>query len=139
VGAVQTSSIYRSTCKVCHRVDQAFTLATARSSAFAGSPATFVAMVAFIMLWAVMGPYFRFSDTWQLVINTSTTIITCLLALLIQASANRSELAIQTKLDELLRIDITDHQKMIGIEHMTLNELEMLRDEIERAAREKAV
>lgn len=118
--------------------ERAFTRLTASSAEFAGKPIVFIAMTVFVLIWAGTGPYFHYSDTWQLVINTSTTIITCLLALLIQASANRSELAIQTKLDELLRIDISDHRKMIGIEHMTLTELEMLRGEIERAAREKA-
>lgn len=137
MGAVQTSSIYRSTCKVCHRVERAFTAVAAKSSAFAGSPATFVAMVGFVLIWAGTGPHYHYSDTWQLIINTSTTIITCLLALLIQSTANRSELAIQTKLDELLDIDTKDHRKMIGIERMTLSELELLRDEIEARTREE--
>lgn len=120
------------------RLERGFTAAAAGSSDLAGRPTTFVTMCALVVLWGSTGPHFRYSDTWQLVINTSTTIITCLLAFLIQASANRSELAIQTKLDELIRSDTVAHKTIIGIEHLTLRELEQLRDEIERAAREKA-
>lgn len=117
--------------------EHAFTRFAASASDLCGRPRTFVMVCGLVILWAATGPYFHYSDTWQLVINTSTTIITCLIAFLIQASANRSELAIQTKLDELLRVDTWDHRKMIGIEHMTLTELELLRAEIERTASER--
>lgn len=113
-------------------VERVFTRLTAASSDFAGKPGVFVVMCGLVLLWAASGPWFNYSDTWQLVINTGTTIITCLLALLIQASQNRSEVALQAKLDELLSSDNISHRRMIGIEHLTLSELEKLRDELER-------
>jgi low affinity Fe/Cu permease len=118
-------------------VDLAFTRFAGKSADLTGRPLTFVIVLVLIGLWAVTGPYYHYSDTWQLVINTSTTIITCLIGFTIQGSANRSEAAIQAKLDELLDIDTKDHRKMIGIEHMTLNEIEQLRSQIEARVREK--
>ena len=70
----------------------------------AGKPAAFVICCAVIVVWAVSGPVFGFSDTWQLIINTSTTIITFLMVFLIQNTQNRDGAAIQTKLDELIRV-----------------------------------
>lgn len=112
-----------------------FTDVTARAADWAGRPASFVLACALVLLWAATGPYFHYSDTWQLVINTSTTILTFLMVFLIQASQNRSEVAIQTKLDELLASDTQAHKNIIGIERLTLSELQGLHREIERAVK----
>jgi low affinity Fe/Cu permease len=95
-----------------------FAKATARA---AGHPATFCVAVAIILVWAVTGPLFGFSDTWQLVINTGTTIITFLMVFLIQNTQNRDSEAIQVKLDELIR--------SINGAHLALLDLEDLPDE----------
>ncbi|HKS55053.1 MAG TPA: low affinity iron permease family protein [Steroidobacteraceae bacterium] len=95
-----------------------FAKVTARA---AGAPATFCVAVAIILLWAVSGPIFGFSDTWQLVINTGTTIITFLMVFLIQNTQNRDSEAIQVKLDELIR--------SIDGAHLALLDLEDLEDE----------
>jgi low affinity Fe/Cu permease len=87
----------------------------------AGHPATFCAAVVIILLWAVTGPLFGFSDTWQLVINTGTTIVTFLMVFLIQNTQNRDSQAIQVKLDELIR--------SIEGAHLALLDLEELDDE----------
>lgn len=119
------------------RIERAFTAFAGGAASLAGKSRTFVLVCVLILIWAMTGPIFHYSDTWQLVINTTTTIITCMIGFLIQGSTNRDMLALQTKLDELLRIDISDHRRMIGIEHMTLTELEILRAEVELAAQLK--
>ncbi len=91
-----------------------------------------------VIVWAVSGPIFGFSDTWQLVINTGTTIVTFLMVFLIQNSQNRDSAAIQVKLDELIRVGAA-RNSMVGIEHLTDDELEDLRGKCEARARaEKA-
>lgn len=112
-------------------LDRFFTRFTGGVSDLAGRPVSFITMLALTLLWGVTGPYFHFSDTWQLVINTSTTIITCLLGFLLLNANNRSEIAIQTKLDELLAANDKTHKKVIGVEHLTLKELEGIRKHIE--------
>ena len=86
-----------------------------------------------VIVWAVTGPLFNYSDTWQLVINTGTTIITFLMVFLIQNSQNRDSAAIQVKLDELIRVS-TAHNSFVGIEHLTDEELEDIRTKCERRA-----
>ena len=92
-------------------------------SAGAGSPFAFLACIAFVVSWALSGPIFGFSDTWQLVINTSTTIITFLMVFLIQNTQNRDNGAIHAKLDELIRAMVNADNEYIGIEHLTDEEL----------------
>ena len=92
-----------------------------------GRPITFAICVAAVLLWAVTGPMFHFSDAWQLVINTGTTIVTFLMVFLIQNTQNRDGVAIQTKLDELIRASAA-HNRYIGIEHLTEKELDELRE-----------
>jgi len=90
--------------------------------------------VAIIVLWAFTGPLLGFSDTWQLVINTGTTIVTFLMVFLIQNSQNRDNAALQVKLDELIRVGAA-RNSLVGIEHLTDGELEELRNKCEARAR----
>ena len=113
-------------------MDRIFTLIANRTAAFIGRPIAFVFALASILLWASTGPLFDYSDTWQLVVNTSTTIITFLIVFLIQNSQNRDAAAIQAKLDELIRAIKTARNEFIGIEHLTDHQLEMIRSELER-------
>jgi low affinity Fe/Cu permease len=105
-----------------------------RASLAAGRAPTFILAVAAIVIWAVSGPLFKFSDTWQLVINTGTTIITFLMVFLIQNSQNRDGAAIQVKLDELIRVSAA-RNSLVGIEHLTDDEIEELRSKCEARAR----
>jgi low affinity Fe/Cu permease len=100
-----------------------------------GQPLTFIAAVAIIIIWAVTGPLFKFSDTWQLVVNTGTTIITFLMVFLIQNSQNRDGAAMQAKLDELLRAVEKAREKFIGIEHLTDQQIELIRAALERTSK----
>ncbi|WP_243041721.1 low affinity iron permease family protein [Dyella sedimenti] len=93
----------------------------------AGRPAAFLAAMLLIVAWAASGPVFHFGDTWQLVINTGTTIITFLMVFLIQNSQNRDTLAMQIKLDELLRAVRGARNRVIDIEQAAENELERLK------------
>src|SRR3954464_12495480 len=98
-----------------------------------GSPAAFALAISIVLVWAITGPLFHYSDTWQLVINTGTTIVTFLMVFLIQNSQNRDGAAIQVKLDELIRVS-TAHNSFVGIEHLTDEELEEIRTKCERRA-----
>ena len=98
----------------------------------AGRPGTFLICCALIVGWAASGPIFGFSDTWQLVINTSTTIITFLMVFLIQNTQNRDGVAMQAKLDELIRMSRASN-RLIGVEHLTDSEVEAVRKEEEAA------
>src|SRR5436305_11076048 len=102
-----------------------------------GQPMSFIVAVLVVILWAVTGPLFLFSDTWQLVINTGTTIITFLMVFLIQNSQNRDGAAMQAKLDELLRAVDKAREQFIGIEHLTDQQIELLRLALERRAKEQ--
>jgi len=99
----------------------------------AGRASAFVLAVMVIIVWAVTGPVFRFSDTWQLIINTGTTIVTFLMVFLIQNSQNRDSAAIQVKLDELIRVGEVQN-RFVGIEHLTEEEIEELRGKCEARA-----
>jgi len=104
-----------------------------RTSQAAGRALTFMIAAAVVIVWAVTGPIFQYSDTWQLVINTGTTIVTFLMVFLIQNSQNRDGAAIQVKLDELIRVSAA-HNSFVGIEHLTDDELEEIRGKCERRA-----
>ncbi|WP_050382956.1 low affinity iron permease family protein [Bradyrhizobium pachyrhizi] len=107
-------------------------VATARIS---GRPATFLLAVAVVAVWAVTGPLFAFSDTWQLVINTGTTIVTFLMVFLIQATQNRDTLALQLKLDELILATKNAHTQIAGIEEAPDEEIESAKVEVLKRAR----
>ena len=97
-----------------------------------GSPYTFAVALAIVVIWGVSGPIFDWSDTWQLVINTGTTIITFLMVFLIQNAQNRDAAAMQAKLDELIRAIEGARNQFIGIEHLTEDQLEHIRAKIEK-------
>ena len=115
-------------------IDRTFANFANKTSQTAGSPWTFCACLLLVIAWAATGPVFQFSETWQLVINTGTTIITFLMVFLIQNTQNRDGAAIQAKLDELIRVS-AGHNHFIGIEHLTESEVEEIRDKCEQAAR----
>jgi low affinity Fe/Cu permease len=100
----------------------------------AGRPSAFVLAVVTIAVWGVTGPVFGYSDTWQLIINTGTTIITFLMVFLIQNSQNRDNAAIQVKLDEMIRVSSAKNT-FVGIEHLTEDEIEELRNLCEERAK----
>jgi len=113
-----------------------FNLCATKISTAAGQPMTFITAVAVIIVWAVTGPLFHYSDTWQLIINTGTTIVTFLMVFLIQNSQNRDAAAMQAKLDELLRAVDKAREKFIGIEHLTDQQIELIRSALERYAKD---
>ena len=110
-----------------------------RVAAAAGRPLAFVLALSIIILWGVSGPLFGWSDTWQLVINTGTTIVTFLMVFLIQNAQNRDAAAIQAKLDELIRSIDGARNQFIGIEHLTEDQLEQIRGDIEAEYGEESI
>ena len=110
----------------------------ARVAGTVGSPAAFLIALSCIVVWAVLGPAFHFSDTWQLVINTGTTIVTFLIVFLIQNTQNRDARAIHLKLDELIRGVRRARNQFLNLEDLTEEELEKVREEFEKL-RQRAV
>jgi low affinity Fe/Cu permease len=105
-----------------------------KTSQAAGRASTFILACGVILVWAITGRLFQYSDTWQLVINTGTTIVTFLMVFLIQNSQNRDGAAIQVKLDELIRVGAA-RNSFVGIEHLTHEELEEIRAKCEQRAK----
>ena len=105
-----------------------FTTFAKRASRWAGRPAAFLAAGAIIVVWAATGPLFHYSDTWQLVINTGTTIVTFLMVFLIQNTQTRDTEALQVKLDELLRVG-TGQNVLMDLEELDEDELEEIRQQ----------
>ena len=113
-----------------------FSSVASKTAIWMGQPSAFIGAVAACIVWAVSGPIFHYSDTWQLVINTATTVLTFLAVFLIQNSQNRDGAAIQAKLDELLRAVDKARETFIGIEHLTDQQIELLRAALEKKAKE---
>ncbi|WHO37848.1 low affinity iron permease family protein [Sphingobium sp. AP49] len=113
-------------------MDQIFSALSARIASWTGQPLAFILAIATVLIWGITGPVFHYSDTWQLVINTGTTIVTFLMVFLIQNAQNRDSSAIQAKLDELIRAIDTARNDFIGIEHLTEAELEKIKKVLER-------
>ncbi len=112
-------------------LSKSFTKLANQVSKLAGRPLTFALCVGVVLLWAASGPVFKFSETWQLVINTGTTIVTFLMVFLIQNTQNRDNAALQAKLDELIRVSRAENA-FIGIEKLTDHELEAILEECEK-------
>ena len=118
-----------------------FAPATRKVAQLSGRPLTFCIAVGIIAAWAVSGPLFGFSDTWQLVINTGTTIVTFLMVFLIQATQNRDTAALQLKLDELIRATRGAHNAMLDLQELTEEEIETVHahySKLAHLAREQA-
>lgn len=109
-----------------------FAKATARKT---GQPITFMLAVSVIIIWILTGPIFKFGDTWQLVINTGTTIVTFLMVFLIQNTQNRDSLALQVKLDELIRVMEGAHNALLDLEELDEKDLDKIRVDYENLAK----
>jgi low affinity Fe/Cu permease len=113
-------------------INDLFRKFAARTSHYVGSPVAFFLAILVIVAWAVTGPLFGFSDTWQLVINTGTTIVTFLMVFLIQNTQNRDAQAVHLKLDELIRGTTGPRTSLVDLENMTEAELNRLQQEFQR-------
>lgn len=111
---------------------QDFRALRAKRCRLGGPPPAFVFAFLVILVWGVSGPVFHWSDTWQLVINTGTTIVTFLMVFLIQNAQNRDAAALQAKLDEVIRAIAGARNEFIGIEHLSERQLLAIRDRLER-------
>jgi len=114
-------------------MDQLFALVASRTAFAAGQPGAFILAVLIIAAWGMSGPVFGWSDTWQLVVATATTIATFLMVFLIQNSQNRDAAAMQAKRDELIRAVRDARNEFVGIEHLTDHEIEAIRSALEQA------
>jgi low affinity Fe/Cu permease len=121
-------------------MSDAFRRFASRCSIWLGAPISFALSLFLVVLWAATGPLFHYSDSWQLVINTGTTVVTFLMVFLIQATQNRDAQALQLKLDELIRSNRNARNALAGIESCTDEELRHLQAEFEKLRqRERSV
>jgi low affinity Fe/Cu permease len=104
----------------------------AKISGWVGSPSTFIVAIALVIIWGISGPHYRYSDTWQLIINTGTTVVTFLIVFLIQNTQNRDARALHLKLDEVIRSIHSAHNNMIDIEKLSDGELAKLAKQYEQ-------
>jgi low affinity Fe/Cu permease len=107
-----------------------FSRAAQWTSQQCGRAYTFIAAILIILVWAISGPAFHYSDTWQLIINTGTTIVTFLMVFLIQNTQNRDTTAVQLKLDELIRANENAHNRMMRLEDLTENQIKHLKENL---------
>ena len=119
-------------------IDSGFTRISTWIAAAAGQPAAFVLALLIVLFWGMTGPIFHYSETWQLVINTGTTIVTFLMVFLIQNSQNRDTASMQAKLDELLYALDGAREQFIGIEHLSEHEIQKIRFELEQEVKTAA-
>jgi len=112
-------------------MDELFTKIASKCAHAMGQPLAFIISTFLVILWAVAGPVFHYSDTWQLVVNTATTVLTFLAVFLIQNSQNRDGAAIQAKLDEILRSLDKARDQFVGIEHLTDAQICQIREALE--------
>ncbi len=113
-------------------MDRFFTRFASGIATAAGQPLAFITALLLMIVWGATGPIFHYSDTWQLVVNTATTIVTFLMVFLIQNSQNRDGAAVQAKLDEMLRAIDTAREQFIGIEHLTDRQIALIKKALER-------
>lgn len=113
-------------------VDAVFTKIASRCAHIMGQPQTFMVAMALVVIWAASGPVLHYSDTWQLIVNTATTVLTFLAVFLIQNSQNRDGAAMQAKLDEILRSLEKAREQFVGIEHLTDAQIEEIRHALEQ-------
>src|SRR4051794_25286962 len=112
-----------------------FPPASTRAAKWLGSPSAFAASVAFVVGWAATGPHFHYSDTWQLIVNTVTSVVTFLMVFLIQNTQNREATALHLKLDELIRAADGARNRLVRLEDLDDEELEELEEEFRRLKR----
>lgn len=120
-----------------YRSNDLFRRIAAQTSHGVGSPWAFVAAALVVLAWGITGPLFHFSDTWQLVINTGTTIVTFLMVFLIQNTQNRDSHALHLKLDELIRSSEGARNRLMQLEELSDDELDELQQEFDRLAKAK--
>jgi low affinity Fe/Cu permease len=113
------------------KLSEWFSQAASATSRWTGRPSAFLLCVLVVIVWGASGPLFHYSDTWQLVINTGTTIVTFLMVFLIQNTQNRDNVALQAKLDELIRVSQAKND-FIGIEHLSDEKLDAILEDCER-------
>jgi low affinity Fe/Cu permease len=112
-------------------MDRFFTNIATRAASVMGQPLTFVISTLLIVIWGISGPFLHYSDTWQLIVNTATTVLTFLAVFLIQNSQNRDGAAMQAKLDEIIRALPKARVEFVGIEHLTDAQICQIRDALE--------
>jgi low affinity Fe/Cu permease len=118
-------------------VQDAFHVFARKASSVLGSPWAFAVAILTIFVWATLGPTFHYSDTWQLIINTGTTIVTFLMVFLIQNTQNRDAKGVHLKLDELIRAVTGARNNLVDLEELSEDELTKLEEEFKRLARKK--
>lgn len=112
-------------------MDRIFTRIASKCAQVMGQPLTFIISVLLIVVWAISGPVLHYSDTWQLIVNTATTVLTFLAVFLIQNSQNRDAAAMQAKLDEIIRALDKARVEFVGIEHLTDAQIGKIREALE--------
>lgn len=116
-----------------------YTQVAKKTARFTGRPMVFMMALGVVAIWLITGPVFHYSDTWQLVINTGTTIVTFLMVFLIQNTQNRDTQAMQIKLDELIRVTQKAHNALLDLEELEEKELDAFRDKYELMAKKARV
>lgn len=118
-------------------MDKIFTGIATKCAHLMGQPLAFIISVLFILVWAISGPLMHYSDTWQLIVNTATTVLTFLAVFLIQNSQNRDGAAMQAKLDEIIRALDKARVEFVGIEHLTDVQIDKIREALEDDIKDK--